>query len=550
MYTRKIISNLPLILIPFFVISCGGSGSDSNSSGSASSQGSQLSAVNGTIEIQIPGTPGTPGNPATPTTFLPLAGVTVKAGGKIATTNDKGVFVIKDLEPRESVSVKISHDEYWPVDKQVSLSSATTTTVSTTLSPIGKPGFFDSKLGMLYKVGLTSITLPASSYVVAGTDKPYKGEIGIISRYYDIQNGDAGIFPNSYKIIGADNAPKVLQSHGAQNILLFGDKGQSIQLAPNTTAIIELPYSSALKPGEKMKMWHYNHNTGVWEFEDNVVAKNDLYRAVISKVGMLSLGIASPKTGTVTGCVTNPKNEPQQHAQVDIIGENWIAHDLDTDDFGNFSITASAGTPFTINAQKNGVHNGLTGTFVVVAGETLELPKCISLTSPSAIFSINWGVEPRDLDAHLTFTRAVTTKPDKDGNVPTPVTNDISFNTKFLDDVFLSAESSTGTGPETIDIASLTDGKYIFSVHHFNGLSNISSSGAVATLDISGQGTRTATPPKDKAKGVNDIWNIWDVTVKSGAITVSEINTITQKASRKGMDLGNINISSKGILTP
>ncbi len=533
MNTRKLLARSSALLTPLvlattlvFLSGCGGGGS-----GLSTTQ-SQLGTINGTVST---------------TQNLPLVGATVTAGGVSTTTDEAGRFSLKELAPKEELALRVSLNNYWPLDKQIALPSGVTTDVNVQLAETVLSGSFDSAVGGLYEVGLTSITLPANGYVIASSKESYTGNVTILSRYYNVQNGDASIFPNSYRIKKADETETLLQTHGAQGILLLGDQGEPLDLAAGSSIIIELPASRFLPLDQEMKMWHYNTATGIWEFVDNAVFKSDRYRAVLPTTGLVSLGIASPATGTVTGCVVNPNNEPQRHANVEVIGSSWIANDLNTDDLGKFTLTAPADELFFVRASKNGTQNGLQGEFIITEGEVLELQECMVLTSPRAKFTVTWGAEPRDLDAHLVFTRGFVddTATDGEGSTPLP-SNEIFFGSPFIDNVFLSQESATGNGTEIIDIQSLTDGTYTFSVSHFDGASDISASGAVATLDIGGQGVRTLSAPLAGAKGVKDVWTVWTVTVKSGAITIAEVNSIAQNPASKSS--GQIDFSVKGVI--
>ena len=513
MYIRKLFSffSIPLafLAILVFLPGCGGG----SGSGFSTTQ-STLGTINGTV---------------TTTQNLPLVGATVTAGGKSTTTDEAGRFSITEVSPKEELALNVSLNNYWPVDKQIALPSGVTTDLDIQLAETVLSGSFDSAVGGLYEVGFTSLTLPPNGYVVASSKEKYTGNVTILSRYYNVQDGDANIFPNSYRILKADATETQLLTHGAQGITLLGEQGELLDLAAGSTAIIELPASRALAEGLEMKMWHYNTATGNWEFADDAVFKSDRYRAVLPKMGLVSLGIAAPATGTISGCVVNPNNEPQRHANAEAVGPNWIANDLNTDELGNFTVTAPADVVFFIRATKNGIRNGLQDDLILTEGQEFILEECIVLTSPSAKFTVTWGAEPRDLDAHLVFTRGFVEESTADGEEsPALPSNEIFFGSPFIDDVFLSQESATGNGTEVIDIDRLTDGTYTFSVEHFDGAADISASGAVATLDIGGQGTRSLTAPLEGATGVKDVWTVWTITVKSGAITITEVNTIAQ----------------------
>ena len=477
------------------------------------------------------GTAGSISGKGTDVTGVPVPNVEVVAGGVTATTDEAGNYVLDAVPSKNDMSINAKLLGFMPYSTQVALAPAGTSLVNISMIPILNTGNYASTTGGVYNGSDgSSITLPANAYVVAGTKTKYEGNITIATQDYNVGTTVGALtFPNSYRTNDG-----LIHSHGGLEIILVGEQGESLQLDGNSKVIIEMAGLGVPSEGQKMEVWHYNNTNGRWSSEGDAEVKGSRYRAVVSKVGLLTLGSRAAGTAKVTGCVVNENQEVVQHSKIQLLGNNWLAQDFDTDSEGRFSVTAIADTPFEVSAGKGGNATRLPSPFVAVPDSTLDIPECIVLTSPSAQFTLVWGAEPRDLDAHLVFARAAD-----------EVSQDVSFGNPNVGDITLSADAATGIGPEVIDIGKLTDGTYTFSVQHFNGLSRIANSGATATLDITGQVTRTLIAPEVGGTGVDDEWTIWTVTVKSGNITIKDVNTIAKKKSLKTE--GFIDISVKGV---
>jgi hypothetical protein len=79
-------------------------------------------------------------------------------------------------------------------------------------------------------------------------------------------------------------------------------------------------------------------------------------------------------------------------------------------------------------------------------------------------------------------------------------------------------------GPEVVSISKLQPGTYMYSVRHFAGEGNISTSGAEVNIVVPGIGIYKYTPPATQASGT-DIWRVFDIVIGSSGAVIA-INTI------------------------
>ena len=150
--------------------------------------------------------------------------------------------------------------------------------------------------------------------------------------------------------------------------------------------------------------------------------------------------------------------------------------------------------------------------------------RLIQVTTPQQIaISLNWGENPRDLDAHLTGPTCV--KQNEFDLMCDPNNRfHIYFRSSNADIASMEIGEFSETKPEKIIIRppeganTLRPGIYRYIVHHFVGTENIANSGAVVRLYIGDEPARVFTPPPDYTQflsGEYDAWTVFELLVTS-----------------------------------
>jgi hypothetical protein len=175
-----------------------------------------------------------------------------------------------------------------------------------------------------------------------------------------------------------------------------------------------------------------------------------------------------------------------------------------------------AGQLCEIWASKNGIESTHI-TFTSAASTGTYNVGNIVLANPKIKITLTWGLDPRDLDSHLTV-------PMPDGSrahVYYPVSNKAPAGA----DAYLDTDDVDSYGPEITTVTALHNGVYRYSVHHYAGDGTISSSSASVSMFVEGFGIYNLTPPAG-ATAISDVWRLWDITVSGGVVTaVTPINT-------------------------
>lgn len=146
----------------------------------------------------------------------------------------------------------------------------------------------------------------------------------------------------------------------------------------------------------------------------------------------------------------------------------------------------------------------------------------VQVTLPQKItISLNWGENPRDLDAHLTGPTCV--KQDEfDASCDLNNRFHVYFRSSNADIAFMDIGEFSETKPETIVIYPpygadrLRPGLYRYVVHHFSGIGSIETANAEVRLKIGKEPERLFYPPKhifSQLGGEYDAWVVFELIV-------------------------------------
>jgi hypothetical protein len=156
---------------------------------------------------------------------------------------------------------------------------------------------------------------------------------------------------------------------------------------------------------------------------------------------------------------------------------------------------------------------------------------------------LNWGNDPSDLDSHLTGPTVATganatagtrfhtyySGSNKSYPLGSTITDDLGNRIAGpTTEAFLDVDNTyhgTDNGPETTTIVVPHTGTYKFYVHHYNGSSTISASGAQVKVYKGNSLLATFNPPYS-ALGDEAVWSVFSMDVTSGGETITTVNTI------------------------
>ena len=139
---------------------------------------------------------------------------------------------------------------------------------------------------------------------------------------------------------------------------------------------------------------------------------------------------------------------------------------------------------------------------------------------------LTWGLNPDDLDSHMTG-------PNADGS-----RWHVLWSNKTGGGVCgLDVDNTNSYGPETVtcpstgSVGALRNGVYRYSVHHYAGSGTIGTSGAAVRLEFANGTVYNYTPPSSGWVSYDDVWTVFELTVNDGAISVAPVNAISHGVS-------------------
>ncbi len=233
---------------------------------------------------------------------------------------------------------------------------------------------------------------------------------------------------------------------------------------------------------------------------------------------------------TITGTIINSQTgEGLANATLSFYEEGNKSGDpvfiIVTDSYGSFaSSEAFVGTFTLIITAPNFIETTLTGFVISAIAEENYFPPITMVqnlgTDGVLRIVLTWGVDPYDLDSHLTG----------------PISGSVDrFHMYFSDDtpvnsnVNLDVDDTYSYGPETTTIISYTDGMYRYSVHNYSnstesGASEAYSSPATVRIYNSSGLIKTYTCPSASATA-GDTWVVFELNVAGGVPTIVDKNT-------------------------
>lgn len=145
---------------------------------------------------------------------------------------------------------------------------------------------------------------------------------------------------------------------------------------------------------------------------------------------------------------------------------------------------------------------------------------------------LTWGLDPTDLDSHLTGPDAASAS-----------RFHVYYANREAGACGLDVDDTLSYGPETVTCPrtgstglGVVPGVYRYSVHHYFGTGNIGSSGAIVRLEQGDGSTQYFFPPTSGWTG-NNLWSVFELTVPvSGPTTVATLNTISNVASEVNIE--------------
>ena len=194
----------------------------------------------------------------------PVSGVKVTVGANSVITGYNGAFAFNQVSGNV---VKFEKEGFATVTRQI---TETNQHFDVTLTEVQTESF-SAATAKTFDVGWSGmkVALPASYKDANGN--AYTGTVTAKSAYLNPNNVDfPERMPGNLTAIRTDDSEAALISYGMVSVELTGDAGQKLQPGSPATLIFPVdPTKMKVAPnnGDKMPLWSFDEDTGIWEEE-------------------------------------------------------------------------------------------------------------------------------------------------------------------------------------------------------------------------------------------------------------------------------------------
>ncbi len=292
------------------------------------------STITATIVGQVSGDDG-----------MPISSAAVSGYGTTTMTNDRGVFILRNVVvPRTRSVVTVRKSGYFTGARAVVPNPNGGTPMRITLQTLGTAQTFSATTGGAVAVGDASVAIPGSAIVTAvGT--AYSGIVRAYVRYQDPTR------PNFYDSFSGDMSARrtdgstvELYSYGVLRVVLQGTSGEALNLAPGSAATLRFPAVDATE--SSVPLWHFDETQGIWVEEGSATRQGGFYVGTVTHFTDWNLDRPDSRVAFIEGRVTCGENTPLTGLPVRVGQRRAI-----TDDQGVYRARVPADVAFTVEVN-------------------------------------------------------------------------------------------------------------------------------------------------------------------------------------------------------
>jgi len=212
----------------------------------------------------------------------PVVGATVKAGTVSTTTDDNGIFILKNAPGKSSLAlVQVEKTGYFPGSRSfLPLSGGGNLRIR--LLPKVLTGSIPSLGGMVSHSSGAELMLEAGS--VSKNGVAYSGNVKVFLQSIDPTTVDFESRMPGNLIAMDGNAARGLKSFGMLAAELQDESGQELQIASGKKAHLKFPIPAGLRAtaADSIDLWSYDEANGYWKKEGRAGKEGDFYHAEVS----------------------------------------------------------------------------------------------------------------------------------------------------------------------------------------------------------------------------------------------------------------------------
>ncbi|MBL7727455.1 MAG: carboxypeptidase regulatory-like domain-containing protein, partial [Dinghuibacter sp.] len=174
---------------------------------------------------------------------VPVAGVTVNSHGSSVTTNNLGMFRIKNIEmSKANATVKVEKSGYFTAYRTFPATAGRTHSVRIKLIPKTNSGNFPAATGGTITIaGGGKMVMPANA-VSDAAGNPYTGTVNVAMAWINPMAADLNsTIMGDLRGITTSGQERALETYGMLGVELTGSGGQKLNIATGKTAELTFP---------------------------------------------------------------------------------------------------------------------------------------------------------------------------------------------------------------------------------------------------------------------------------------------------------------------
>ena len=203
-----------------------------------------------------------------------ITGAQVRAGGEASSTDENGVFRLKDLRlAANDAKVFVTKIGYFDFSRAYFVENRSFQNITIQLIKKVQTASIEAAAGGLVEVpGGVKLLFPANG-IVTESGQAYSGAVRIFATYLNPQDPNlAQNMPGDLRGIDKAGVERSLATYGMVGVELESNSGQTLRIANGSSVVLHMPISSsqASKAPSEVPLWHYDMDQARWIEEGSV----------------------------------------------------------------------------------------------------------------------------------------------------------------------------------------------------------------------------------------------------------------------------------------
>lgn len=299
----------------------------------------------------------------------PIENATIEVGTTNKTTDENGVFIIKEITMNElGTLVKVNKSGYFLGAQMIKPKAGKAANVRVILLTKDIVGTVASANGgTLIANGDSKITLPANGIINAAGDL-YTGDVQVAAKWIDPTSKDlSAMMPGDLRAINTGQEEVQLATFGMLAVELESPSGEALNIAEGSMANLEFPVPAQLQPNAPtaIPLWYFDETTGYWIEEGVATFDGEKYVGEVSHFSFWNCDAPFPVV-SMEGSLVDIDGNPIADAYINIkITSSGFSAMGITDATGAFSGKIAEGEVMTLTVKVSGQCNGPLHTEVI-----------------------------------------------------------------------------------------------------------------------------------------------------------------------------------------